>query len=68
MVDTNIILLFIPIIIVQFILMIYCLINVINKSTTKYLNKPSWMCIILLINLFGPIAYLILEGGQNDSD
>jgi len=64
----TLILLLIPVIIIQLALMIYCLVNVIKKTETKYLNKLAWILIIVLINIFGPIVYLIMEGAHDGSN
>ena len=64
----TLLLLLIPVGIIQFALMIYCLINVIKKQETKYLNRIAWVLIIALVNLFGPIVYLIMEGAHDGGD
>lgn len=48
-----------PLIIIQLILMIFCLFKL-SKDTTKYLPKWIWVLIIILGELIGPIAYLLL--------
>jgi hypothetical protein len=48
-----------PLIIIQLILMAFCLLKL-SKDTTKYLPKWLWALIIIFGELLGPIAYLIL--------
>lgn len=55
-----------PILLIQLGLIIFCLIKVLKQTTFKFLNKPVWMMIILFVQLFGPIAYLLLERGENE--
>jgi hypothetical protein len=50
--------LLIPILILQLGLMIGALIDVIKREKTKG-PKWMWILIIVLVNLFGPIAYFI---------
>lgn len=50
--------LLIPIIILQFGLMVTALIDVIKREKTKG-PKWVWIVVIVLVNLFGPIIYFI---------
>ena len=61
-------LLAIPVLIIQLFLMVINGINLFKKEKTKYLNKPIWLVIILIGSLVGNIIYLLIEGGQDDSD
>lgn len=55
----------IPIILLQWSLMIYSLIKLIGaQSPPKYLPKWGWLLIIIFINLIGPVIYLFF--GRND--
>ncbi len=51
--------LLIPIILIQLALMIYCLVDLIRRETTK---GPKWLWALLIVlgQLWGPILYLIL--------
>jgi len=62
---TNIILLLLPLLILQFGLMIYTLVKAIKQTHFKYLSKVLWIIIIIVINIIGPIMYLILENENN---
>ena len=55
-----------PILLIQLGLIIFCLRKVLKQTTFKFLNKPVWMMIILFVQLFGPIAYLLLERVENE--
>ncbi|KHD44116.1 PLDc N-terminal domain-containing protein [Streptococcus hongkongensis] len=58
----NLIPFLVPLFILQGILIIIALIKLRRLKKTSYLNKPVWVLIICFVNLFGPIAFLILEG------
>ena len=55
-----------PIILIQLGLMVYALLKVVKQQQFKYLNKPIWVLIVMFLQLFGPIAYLILERGDHE--
>lgn len=55
-----------PILLIQLGLIIFCLRKALKQTTFKFLNKPVWMMVILFVQLFGPIAYLLLERGENE--
>lgn len=47
-----------PLILLEFALKIFCLISL-KKDKVKYLPKIGWVLVIVIINTFGPISYLI---------
>ncbi|MCU7557684.1 PLDc N-terminal domain-containing protein [Macrococcus capreoli] len=51
----------IPLISLQFLLMIFTLVKVIRRKQFKNLNKTSWIFIIIFVNIIGPISYLVSE-------
>ncbi|MHA7965923.1 PLD nuclease N-terminal domain-containing protein [Paenibacillus sp. CAU 1782] len=53
-----------PIIVVQFILMLIALIMCIRSDQTRG-PKWMWILIIVFVNLFGPIAFMVF-GRRND--
>lgn len=56
--------LFIPLIIAYYALMIFAIIKL-SKDKVKYLPKWAWVLIILFVNMFGPIIYLMI-GRERD--
>lgn len=55
----------IPVILLQWSLMIYSIIKLIRaQSPPKFLPKWAWLLIIIFINLIGPVLYLVI--GRND--
>ena len=55
--------LLIPLIILQFGLILYALVDL-KKNGVRNLNLPVWVIIIIAVNLFGPILYLIFGRGD----
>lgn len=51
--------LLIPVIILQYILLIVALIDVIKRERTKG-PKWVWILVIVLVNIFGPIIYFLV--------
>ncbi len=52
----------VPLFILQGVLIIVSLIKLARTNKTSYLNKPIWILVICFVNIFGPIAFLTLEG------
>ena len=57
--------LIIPLVILQLVLMIYCLVDLSRRSTVKSLPKWGWALIIILGEFFGPIVYLLIGRGED---
>lgn len=53
-----------PLLALQFFIMIWALVDLIRRKSVKHLPKIGWVIIIVLINLFGPIAYLVFGRGE----
>ncbi len=49
-----------PLLIIELVLLVIALVDLIRRQEVKYLPKWGWALIILLINLIGPILYLII--------
>ncbi|MHB1483859.1 MAG: PLD nuclease N-terminal domain-containing protein [Saccharofermentanales bacterium] len=57
--------LLIPVLIIQYSLMIYSLIKLIkSESEPKYLPRWAWALIIIFVNLIGSVLYLVI--GRKD--
>ena len=52
--------LLIPLIILQYGLMIYAIYHILKHDKYKSLNRVAWLIIVLLINFIGPILYFVL--------
>lgn len=48
-----------PLILLQLALMIWALVDLIRRRSTRTLSLPVWIVLIVLINFFGPIAYFL---------
>ncbi len=55
--------LLIPLIILQLGLILYALFDL-KKNGVRNLNKTAWIIIIIVINMIGPILYLIFGRGD----
>lgn len=55
----------IPLIIVQFGLMIYAIIHILKHPNYKFGNQTMWLVIVILINLIGPIIYFMFGKGDD---
>ena len=55
-----------PIIVIQFGLQVYTIIDVAKKKKTKNLSPAIWIIIIVIGEILGPILYLLL--GKSDEE
>ena len=62
---TQNIMILLPILLLQLGLMIFCIVKIL-KDGVGNLNKPVWLLIVIFINLFGPILFLI-AGRKRDT-
>lgn len=53
-----------PLIIVEFILMITALVHVLRHNTYRFGNKVMWAIIVVVIQFFGPAVYFVLGRGD----
>jgi hypothetical protein len=51
--------LLVPVILIQLGLMIYCLVDISRREMPND-SKLMWLLLIVLVNFFGPIAYLLI--------
>ena len=65
-VTKEIILALLPVIILNYSLAVYCLIRLFKGGKPNYLPKAAWAVIILIVQIFGSVAYLLL-GKSNDN-
>jgi hypothetical protein len=49
----------VPIIVIQIGLMVLALVDLIRRESTKGLPKWGWALVIVLINIIGPVLYLV---------
>ncbi len=48
-----------PLLLLQVGLMVWALVDVVRRRSTRTLSMPAWIIIILFVNFFGPIAYFL---------
>ena len=58
----------IPLVIVQFGLMITALVHAVRHPKYKSGNMIIWVLVILCINIIGPVLYFIIGKGETDED
>ncbi|WP_413251615.1 PLDc N-terminal domain-containing protein [Streptococcus halichoeri] len=54
--------LLLPLFALQLILIVIALLKLKRLPQTTHLNKPTWVLVICLGNILGPIIFFILEG------
>jgi len=54
-----------PILVFQLLLLIWAIIDLIRRKTVKSLPKWAWALIIIFVNIFGPIIYLVFGRGED---
>jgi len=64
--DSTMILLLLPLVALEIILKILCLRDWLKRESFNGLNRTGWLIVFLLINLIGPVAYLVY--GRKDND
>ena len=53
-----------PLLLLQFILLIWGIIDLARRREVKVLPKWAWALIIVFVNLFGPIIYFVAGRGE----
>jgi hypothetical protein len=49
----------IPIILVELVLVIICIVDLVRREKVRYIPKWAWALIIIFIQIFGAVGYLI---------
>ena len=49
----------IPVVLLELILIIIALVDLVRREKTRYLPKYAWVLLILFVQFFGSIGYLI---------
>lgn len=53
-----------PLLVLQILLMVWALVDLIRRKKVKGLPRWVWVLIIIFVNLFGPIIYLVFGRGE----
>ncbi|MDY6825976.1 MAG: PLD nuclease N-terminal domain-containing protein [Bacillota bacterium] len=53
-----------PFLVLQILLMVWAIIDLIRRREVKGLPRWAWILIIVFINIFGPIIYLVFGRGE----
>lgn len=54
-----------PLIIFQLALLALALFDLLRRKTVRFLPRWGWVLVICLVNLLGPIAYLVFGRGED---
>ncbi len=63
--DINQIVLFLPVVILEFALAIAALIHVLRHPHYRFGNKVIWILVVLFIQIIGPIFYFMFGRGED---
>ncbi len=50
----------VPVILLELVLLIVAVVDLARREKTRYLPKWAWALIVIFIQIFGPIVYLII--------
>jgi hypothetical protein len=53
-----------PIILIHWILVIISLVDLVKRRKVRFNNKVIWALIIVLIEIIGPVVYLLAKGDE----
>jgi heme/copper-type cytochrome/quinol oxidase subunit 4 len=62
----SMILVFLPVLLIQLGLQIYCFIDLYKRTSVRFNNKVIWVLVILFGNILGSILYLIFREEKNN--
>lgn len=48
-----------PLLLLQLALMVWALVDLLRRRSTRSLSMPIWIILIIVINFFGPITYFL---------
>ncbi len=48
-----------PLLLLQLALMVWALVDLLRRRSTRSLSMAVWIVLIVLVNFFGPIAYFL---------
>ncbi len=54
-----------PLVLLQYALAIWAIVDMIKKKKTKNLNLIIWIIVCLFINIFGPILYFLVGRAED---
>ncbi|MEE8582269.1 MAG: PLDc N-terminal domain-containing protein [Dehalococcoidales bacterium] len=57
----------IPILVIQLALLVFALVDLVKRKRVKGGNKILWGAIIILIDIIGPIIYLLFGREEDDA-
>lgn len=64
MLDTQTLIMILPLIVLQLTLMIVALVHILRHDNYKTGNRILWIFIVIFLNLIGPILYFAIGRGE----
>lgn len=64
MLDTQTLIMILPLIVLQLTLMIVALVHILRHDNYKTGNRILWIFIVIFLNLLGPILYFAIGRGE----
>ena len=58
----------IPLMLIQLGLMVSALVHVIKHGSCRIFNRTVWICLIVLVNLIGPVLYFVIGRGEEERE
>ncbi|MBP1041794.1 PLDc_N domain-containing protein [Vagococcus sp. BWB3-3] len=56
--------LLVPLLLIQLSLAIVAVVKIVKQTEFRYLNKASWLVIVLLLQFIGPACYFVFGRGE----
>ena len=53
-----------PLVMPQAVLTVVALYDLWKHESTKYLSRPAWAVIVIVLGIFGPLLYFVLGRGE----
>lgn len=57
---------FIPVLIIELILMLTALIHVLRHPNYRFGNKVVWILVVVFIQIIGPVVYFVFGRGEEE--
>lgn len=60
----NLLPIILPIMVIQVTLAVVAVVKLVRQKEFRYLNKVSWLLIVILLQLIGPVCYFVFGRGD----
>ena len=66
--DTQIVLLLIPLAVIELALAIVAVVDAARRKVLRFLPRWGWIAVIVFVGIVGPVVYLILGRGEEHAE